>query len=197
MSTSKSAVWPAPRVSSDRDDSAGRVQPPQVARIACDDAVSALLGQDHNRGVDDVGGIGGAAEFSAGAGELFTERDNLDFVDPQEPRQCDLNTEIPASSSQLRCWPGESAESNTITSAPSDFAIAASSSALPLPRKRAGDGDRSLTRAALATERPRFSTSSVSSASSSFPSPSGMSGVWIPTRNARCALGRVGKSTAI
>jgi len=87
----RSPCWFEPRASSDRDDWAGRVQPPQVAGIACDDAGLRAPGQDHNRGVDYVGGIGGAAEFSAGTGELFTKRDNLDFVDPQKPRQCDLN----------------------------------------------------------------------------------------------------------
>ena len=54
--------------------------------MACDEVVPALPGMNHDRGVDNVGGIGGAAEFSAGAGELLIERDNLDFVDPQKPR---------------------------------------------------------------------------------------------------------------
>ena len=65
--------------------------------MACDDVVSALPCQDHNRCIDDVGGTGGAAKFSAGTGELFIERDNLDFVDPQKPRQCYLHAAIPPS----------------------------------------------------------------------------------------------------
>jgi hypothetical protein len=83
--------------SSDRDDWAGRVQSLEAVRIACDDVVSALPGHNHDRGVDYVGRMGGAAEFSAGAGELFIERDNRDFVYPQEARQCDLITPIPPS----------------------------------------------------------------------------------------------------
>ena len=78
-------------------DRAGRVQSPEVARIACDDVVAAQPGENHDRGVDNVGGFGGAAEFSARAGESVIERDNLDFVDPQKPRQCDLNAAIPPS----------------------------------------------------------------------------------------------------
>lgn len=45
--------------------------------------VSAFPGENHGRGADNVGGIGGAAEFSASAAELFIKTDNLDFVDPQ------------------------------------------------------------------------------------------------------------------
>src|SRR5580658_1841576 len=94
---SKLAVWPKPHVRSDRDDRAGRVQPPEVARIACDDVVAAQPRENHDRGIDNVGGFGGAAEFSAGASESVIERDNLNFVDPQKPRQCDLNAAIPPS----------------------------------------------------------------------------------------------------
>jgi hypothetical protein len=52
-----------------------------VARIAGDDVVAAQPGENHDRGIDNVGGFGGAAKFSASAGELVVERDNLDFVD--------------------------------------------------------------------------------------------------------------------
>ena len=95
MSSLEPAVWPKPHVGSDRDDRAGRVQPPEVARIACDDVVAAQPGENHDRGIDNVGGFGGAAEFSAVAGEPVIEKDNLDFVGPQKPRQCDLNAAIP------------------------------------------------------------------------------------------------------
>ena len=62
--------------------------------MACDDVISARPGQNHNRSVDYVGGTGCAAEFSARAGEFFLERNNRDFVKPQEPCRCDLNTGI-------------------------------------------------------------------------------------------------------
>jgi hypothetical protein len=70
---------------SDRDDGTGRIQPSEVARVACNDPVAALPGENYDRGIDNVGGSGGAAEFSAGTGELIIERDNLDFVNPQKP----------------------------------------------------------------------------------------------------------------
>jgi hypothetical protein len=51
-----------------------------------------------HRGVDHVGSFGGAAECAADPDELFIERDNLDLVDPQKPRQRDLNPSVPPSS---------------------------------------------------------------------------------------------------
>src|SRR5262249_32466412 len=83
----KPRPMPLPRVSSNGDDWAIRVQAPEVVRIACDDGVSPLPGQNHDRSVDNVRGLGGAAEFSTGTGKLFIERNNLDFVTAQEPRQ--------------------------------------------------------------------------------------------------------------
>ena len=62
--------------------------------------------------------------------------------------------------SQLRCWAGESAASTTMTSAPSALASSASSAALPLPRRIAGDSRRSLTSTDRLTDSRRFSTSS-------------------------------------
>jgi hypothetical protein len=35
---------------------------------------------DYDRSIDNGGGSGGAAEFSASARELFIERDNLEFI---------------------------------------------------------------------------------------------------------------------
>ena len=99
---------------------------------------------------------------------------------------CLSMTARPAISSQFRCCPGERAASKTITLAPSSFACRASSRAFPSPRSRAGDFRRSLARVVRVTSKCRFSTSSVSSARSSSPSPSGMSGVCTPMRKARC-----------
>jgi hypothetical protein len=67
---------------SNRNNLGCRIQPPQVVRIACNDRVSPLPGKDHDRRVDNVGRVGGAAEFSTGTGKLPIKSNNLYFLAP-------------------------------------------------------------------------------------------------------------------
>src|SRR5262249_24346948 len=55
---------------------------------------SPLPGKDHHRRVYNIRRVGGAAELSTGTGKLLVKRNNLNFLAPQEPRQCNLNTTI-------------------------------------------------------------------------------------------------------
>ena len=77
-------------VHSDPDDWGLWIESPQVIRIARDDDVSMLPGENHDRSVDDIRGASGAAEFPARAREVFVKRHNFDFCSPQKPSECDL-----------------------------------------------------------------------------------------------------------
>ena len=61
-----------------------RIKAPQVRRIAGDDWFLPLPREDHHRRVDDIRGVAGAAEFSAGTSKLRVKRNNLNFLAPQE-----------------------------------------------------------------------------------------------------------------
>ncbi len=71
---------------SDRNNLGSVIQTPQVIRIACNNKVFPLPGNDHHRGVDNVLRVGGGAEFSTGTGQMLVKRDNFHFLAPQEPR---------------------------------------------------------------------------------------------------------------
>src|SRR5580658_3297047 len=61
-----------------------RIKVPQVERIAGDDWFVPLPREDHHRRVDDIRGVGGAAEFPAGTGKLRVKGNDLNFLAPQE-----------------------------------------------------------------------------------------------------------------
>jgi len=67
-----------------QDDVADDLKALQVRRVAGDDWFLPLPGEDHHGRVDDIRGIGGPAEFSAGTGKLRVKRYNLNFLAPQE-----------------------------------------------------------------------------------------------------------------
>ena len=67
---------------------------PQVTRITGNYEVLPPPGDYHDRRVDNIRSARGAAEFSAGTGELLVKRNNLDFLAPQEPRYGNLNATV-------------------------------------------------------------------------------------------------------
>jgi hypothetical protein len=79
------------------------IEAEQVAWIAGDDWVSLLSGKEYHGGIDDVGGVGDAAEFATGTGELFIEWYDLHFLAPQEPCQRNLDAAIAPSLSHDAC----------------------------------------------------------------------------------------------
>jgi len=71
---------------SNSNNPGSRIQTPQVIRVACHNGISPLPGKNHHRSVDNIRGVSSGAEFSTGTGQLIVQRNDLDFLAPQEPR---------------------------------------------------------------------------------------------------------------
>ena len=70
------------------------IEPPNIARIACDDAIAALSREKDHGCVDHIRGIGRGAEFTACARQFFVERNNLHLTTSQETGKVGLTATI-------------------------------------------------------------------------------------------------------